>query len=115
MIMKMAEVKQDTKTTLTSESLGAVERERERAYSNEIKEIRVEESSSNLATAKVRAHIAICAKKVGGVRVLRAQEVSRNNAKNRIRERGVTLIALVVTVIVLLILARSNDNSNYRR
>ena len=30
MIMKMAEVKQDTKTTLTSESLGAVERERER-------------------------------------------------------------------------------------
>ena len=32
MIMKMAEVKQDTKTTLTSESLGAVEREREREH-----------------------------------------------------------------------------------
>ena len=77
-----------------------------------------------MATAKAGAHIAICAKKVGGVRVLRAQElskndakntdevyvlhaqeVSRNNVKNRIRERGVTLIALVVTVIVLLILA----------
>ena len=47
------------------------------------------------------------------VYVLHAQEVSRDNAKNRIRERGVTLIALVVTVIVLLILARSDDYGNY--
>ena len=87
-----------------------------------------------MATAKAGAHIAICAKKVGGVRVLRAQElskndakntdevyvlhaqeVSRNNVKNRIRERGVTLIALVVTVIVLLILARSNNNGDNGR
>ena len=87
-----------------------------------------------MATAKVGAHIAICAKNAGEVRVLRAQEVSkndakstdevyilrtqevsRNNAENRIRERGVTLIALVVTVIVLLILARSNNNSYNRR
>ena len=30
MIMKMTEAKQDTKMKLTSESLGAVERERER-------------------------------------------------------------------------------------
>ena len=87
-----------------------------------------------MATAKAGAHIAICAKNAGEVRVLRAQEVSENdakstdkvyilraqevsrsNAKNRIRERGVTLIALVVTVIVLLILARSNNNSYNRR
>ena len=67
--------------------------------------IGVEESSSNLATAKTGAHIAICAKNVGEVRVLHAQEVSRDNVKNRIKERGVTLVALVVTVIVLLILA----------
>ena len=85
-----------------------------------------------MATAKAGAHIAICAKNAGEVRVLRAQEVSKNdakstdevyilraqevsrdNAKNRIRERGVTLIA--VTVIVLLILARSNNNSHNRR
>ena len=87
-----------------------------------------------MATARAGAHIAICAKNAGEVRVLRAQEVSRdnakntsemrvlrvqevgrNNAKNRIRERGVTLIALVVTVIVLLILARSDYNSHNRR
>ena len=58
-----------------------------------------------MATAKVGAHIAICAKNTSEVCVLHAQKVSRNNAKNRIRERGVTLIALVVTIIVLLILA----------
>ena len=71
-----------------------------------------------MATAKAGAHIVICAKKAGEVRVLRAQEVSKNdakstdkvyilraqevnrdNAKNRIRERGVTLIALVVTIL----------------
>ena len=126
MMMKMMQVKEDVKKASTSESLGAVrERERERElYSNEIKGIGPEESSSNLATAKTGAHIAICARNADEVRVLRAQElskndakstdevyvlhaqeVSRNNAKNRIRERGVTLIALVVTVIVLLILA----------
>ena len=73
MIMKMAEVKQDTKTTLTSESLGAVERERERAYSSKIEGL---ENSSF-----------ICAYK------------NFEYAKNRIRERGVTLIALVVTIL----------------
>ena len=101
MMMKMMQVKEDVKKASTAESLGAVrERERERElYSNEIKGIGVEESSSNLATAKVRAHIAICAKSACEVRVLCAQEVSRNNAKNRIRERGVTLIALVVTIL----------------
>ena len=71
-----------------------------------------------MATAKTGAHIAICARNADEVRVLRAQElskndakstdevyvlhaqeVSRNNAKNRIRERGVTLIALVVTIL----------------
>ena len=117
MMMKMMQVKEDVKKASTSESLGAVrERERERElYSNEIKGIGGEESSSNLATAKAGAHIAICAKNAGEVRVLRAQEVSRNNAENRIRERGVTLIALVVTVIVLLILARSNNHGYNRR
>ena len=115
MMMKKTELEKDVKKALTSESLGAVERERERErelYSNEIRGIRAEESSSNLATAKAGAHIAICAKNAGEVRVLRAQEVSRNNVENRIRERGVTLIALVVTVIVLLILARSNNYSH---
>ena len=136
MMMKMMQVKEDVKKASTSESLGAVrERERERElYSNEIEEIGAKEFSSNLATAKAGAHIAICAKNADEVRALRAQEVSENdakstdevyalhaqevsrsNAKNRIRERGVTLIALVVTVIVLLILARSNNNSYNRR
>ena len=90
MIMKMAEVKQDTKTTLTSESLGAVEREREREHTL-VKIEELENSSS------------ICAYK------------NFEYAKNRIRERGVTLIALVVTVIVLLILARSNNHGYNRR
>ena len=132
-MMKMMQVKKDVKKASTSESLGAVrERERERElYSNEIEGIGADESSSNFATAKVGAHIAICTKNAGKVRVLHAQElskndastdevyvlhaqeVSRDNAKNRIRERGVTLIALVVTVIVLLILARSDDYGNY--
>ena len=117
MMMKMMQVKEDVKKASTSESLGAVrERERERElYSNEIEEIGAKEFSSNLATAKAGAHIAICAKNAGEVCILHAQEVSRDNAKNRIRERGVTLVALVVTVIVLLILARSNNNSyNWR-
>ena len=30
-------------------------------------------------------------------------------------KKGITLVALVITIIVLLILARSNDKSNIRR
>ncbi len=52
-----------------------------------------------MATAKVGAHIAICAKNTSEVCVLHVQKASRDNAKNRIRERGVTLIALVVTIL----------------
>ena len=111
MMMKMMQVKKDVKKASISESLGAVrerERERERElYSNEIEEIGAKESSSNFATVKTGANIAICAKC--------AQNESSRDAKNRIRERGVTLIALVVTVIVLLILARSDDYGNYGR
>ena len=93
MMMKMMQVKEDVKKASTSESLGAVrERERERElYSNEIEEIGAKESSSNFATVKTGANIAICAKC--------AQNESSRDAKNRIRERGVTLIALVVTIL----------------
>ena len=37
------------------------------------------------------------------------------NKKNKIKERGMTLLALVVTVIVLLILARSKHTNGSRR
>ena len=117
--MKVREIEKDVKMISTSESFGAVrERERERElYSNEINGRGIGESSSNLATVKTGANIAICAKKGDKLHTscaFSAQEGSRKNEKNRIRERGVTLVALVVTVIVLLILARSNNNGNYR-
>ena len=101
MTMKIRESEKDVKMASTSESLGAVrERERERElYSNEIKGIGKENSGSNLATVKTGANIAICAKSADKMHVLQTQEEGSKNAKNRIKERGVTLVALVVTIL----------------
>ena len=85
-MMKMTEIKQDTKMTPTSKSLETVKRT---LYSNELEGL--EDSGYSCAYRNFK------------------------HAKNRIRERGITLIALVVTVIVLLILARSNNNSDNGR
>ena len=60
--MKMMQVKKGVKKASTSKSLGAVKEKERELYSNEIEEIGAKESSSNFATVKTGANIAICAK-----------------------------------------------------